>query len=40
MSEIGQEIEGDDSDLKECLIESLKADGTIKKLQVPYFVVG
>ncbi|KAH9280135.1 hypothetical protein ECG_06511 [Echinococcus granulosus] len=33
MSEIGPEVDGDDSDLKECLLETLKADGTLKQIQ-------
>ncbi|KAM7543217.1 hypothetical protein Aperf_G00000014639 [Anoplocephala perfoliata] len=33
MSEDGPEVDGDDSDLKECLLESLKADGTLKQIE-------
>ncbi|KAL5968071.1 hypothetical protein TSMEX_004218 [Taenia solium] len=33
MSEIGPDVDGDDSDLKECLLEALKADGTLKQIQ-------
>uniref|UniRef100_A0A5K3EVN7 LisH domain-containing protein n=1 Tax=Mesocestoides corti TaxID=53468 RepID=A0A5K3EVN7_MESCO len=33
MSDVGQDADLDESDLKECLLETLKADGTIKKLQ-------
>ncbi|VDM35316.1 unnamed protein product [Hydatigera taeniaeformis] len=33
MSEVGFDVDGDDSDLKECLLETLKADGTLKQIQ-------
>ncbi|KAL5107208.1 hypothetical protein TcWFU_000113 [Taenia crassiceps] len=33
MSGIGPDTDGDDSDLKECLLETLKADGTLKQIQ-------
>ncbi|VDO09010.1 unnamed protein product [Rodentolepis nana] len=33
MSENYPEVDGDDSDLKECLLETLRSDGTLKKIQ-------
>ncbi|VDK32196.1 unnamed protein product [Taenia asiatica] len=33
MSEIGPDVDGDDSGLKEYLLEALKADGTLKQIQ-------
>ncbi|VDL61063.1 unnamed protein product [Hymenolepis diminuta] len=33
MSENSPEVDGEDSDLKECLLEALRADGTLKQIQ-------
>lgn len=33
MSENYPEVDGDDSDLKECLLETLRSDGTLKQIQ-------
>lgn len=36
MAENSPEVDGEDSDLKECLLEALRADGTLKQIQVRF----